>query len=608
MSYFFLFLTNFLFALIFFIYGCLLVVHPAIISTMSFSSRSSDFCSKITYNSSDPEHLICRNKFKKRKFLWLLIDGLAYDQLFLLGKNDYYSSHTSKTPQNTNGSAHSALNKSYLPKNSTAKASNFLLFRTQNFDFKQSGSAHEQLLTGKNSKDVAPLPIKEDSLIRGFNRNGYKIAYTGSTFPLLEIFGKKDFWKVNVVEYEHYATQNFCRFDLLEAEKDKFYKTLVKEISFGIDSHLKEGLNVADIYTKLSNHIEQKYNKSLYDIYSPCLSDLFSYEGFDSYMYYTSKIDHNSHFYDKYATPNILNVFFVETLFEQLKNWVRNGHEDYAVILSSDHGSQSYNGEDLLCLHGCNEEGNEGVIAVYTKEMEESGLYPNLTQNPIDLKDSADILSQFFEDINIPLETQGVPRFIFNDKTFKFATIKSKEKQLLALIEAYFEKAPENKMRLKNTYEKLKESEFGKEVKSVGDVEKMSEEFFDSYLKEIIQCQNEVLEELKRQKKSSIFYILKLFLPMTGITYVAVVNTKFLCGEIRSLSKKVNNNKQKYYEGLILFLLFLIVNFEGILVLVFGLKHIKTIIDICRMSILRKICPLNKIKYCIFIIISKIPT
>ena len=45
---------------------------------------TNDFCQ---FNSSS---LICKNKYKKNKFIWIFVDGNSYDQLFLLRNKTKY--------------------------------------------------------------------------------------------------------------------------------------------------------------------------------------------------------------------------------------------------------------------------------------------------------------------------------------------------------------------------------------------------------------------------------------------------------------------------------------------------------------------------------------
>ena len=51
-----------------------------------------------------------------------------------------------------------------------------------------------------------------------------------------------------------------------------------------------------------------------------------------------------------------------------MKRWIDN-HPEYALIISSDHGGQEYDGQDNLCNHGCLTPDNFGILMVYTKEI-----------------------------------------------------------------------------------------------------------------------------------------------------------------------------------------------------------------------------------------------
>ena len=82
-----------------------------------------------------------------------------------------------------------------------------------------------------------------------------------------------------------------------------------------------------------------------------------------------------------------------------LKNWI-DAQSDYALIVSSDHGGQPFNGQDNICNHGCDIEGNEAILMVYTREI--STL--KVQMDKIWVYDVAPTVSQILSGVNIPLE------------------------------------------------------------------------------------------------------------------------------------------------------------------------------------------------------------
>ena len=49
-------------------------------------------------------------------------------------------------------------------------------------------------------------------------------------------------------------------------------------------------------------------------------------------------------------------------------------HPEYALVVSSDHGGQEYDGQDNFCNHGCFNPSNVGLLMIYTKEIADGKL------------------------------------------------------------------------------------------------------------------------------------------------------------------------------------------------------------------------------------------
>ena len=104
------------------------------------------------------DKLSCKNELKKPKFLWFLIDGLSFDQFA-----PFLEQHKHKGA----------------------------LFRAITTYYKQSGSLHCMIVTGKYSRNMAASRILTDNLIDNlrFRGNDEKIVFSGQPFPIGTLSG-----------------------------------------------------------------------------------------------------------------------------------------------------------------------------------------------------------------------------------------------------------------------------------------------------------------------------------------------------------------------------------------------------------------------------------
>ena len=86
-----------------------------------------------------------------------------------------------------------------------------------------------------------------------------------------------------------------------------------------------------------------------------------------SILYYTTEVDQFNHIFGKTHIYNVLQMYITEKMIIKLMDWI-DSHDDYALIVSSDHGGQEFYGEDSLRNHGEDFPGNEAIFFIYTKE------------------------------------------------------------------------------------------------------------------------------------------------------------------------------------------------------------------------------------------------
>ena len=149
-----------------------------------------------------------------------------------------------------------------------------------------------------------------------------------------------------------------------------------------------------------------------------------------SILYYTKEIDFFNHLYGKNHIYTMLHVYITEKIILKLIDWI-DINEDYALIINSDYGGQDFYDEDTIKMHGEDYHGNEGLLFIYTKEFKENYNNLKMTQRYIDILDVNAIISEILKDINIPLESKGIPYKLINDDIYAYYALKMKENQLI---------------------------------------------------------------------------------------------------------------------------------------------------------------------------------
>ena len=112
---------------------------------------TNDYCQNKTNQYYD---LLCTNKyykfnFKKSKFIWILTDGTASDQLTLLNNHEKY------------------------------KITSSFLVEGNDVTYKHTNSLHEELITGKINKNFNGKEINFDNILKQLVNAGYKINFRG---------------------------------------------------------------------------------------------------------------------------------------------------------------------------------------------------------------------------------------------------------------------------------------------------------------------------------------------------------------------------------------------------------------------------------------------
>ena len=155
-----------------------------------------------------------------------------------------------------------------------------------------------------------------------------------------------------------------------------------------------------------------------------------------SIIYYSTELDTFNHFYGKNHIYSLLNAYITEKMIINIMKWV-DEHPDYALIFNSDHGGQHFYSEDTIRNHGENFPGNEGIFYIYTNDFKNNYTQLKMNDRYINILDESALMPEILINVNIPLESKGIPYQLVNDEIFAYSSLKRKEIQLIQLIESY---------------------------------------------------------------------------------------------------------------------------------------------------------------------------
>ena len=489
---------NILFALIIIITGIAFLLKPDIFNPFDLEGYSNDFCqslNKTNYNTLD--FLICDNKYKKSKIIYLLIDSLAYDQIYDFNNLSKYN------------------------------LTNF--FKAGGIDYKQTGSLFESIFTGKFSRNYMADRIKIDNLALQFKKAKMQMFYkVRSNFPLGSLIDK-DY----IDEFEIFTKNFICKINFrpIARFKREYIDNLLRD---EITLKFRKGYNVSHLYEFANQKLNEVFeNMSI--SYNKCLVE----NSFSSIVFFTETMDHLNHVYHKYYPLNRYLVYYIEKLVEQLIKWINEYHSEYALVLASDHGGQYYFGEDTLCNHGCNLPGNEGIFFVYTKELGKNYNKLKLINDKedipiISINDYSCTIAQILKNVNLPLESTCTPRIVGNDKLLKFTSSKSKEIQLKKYIEYLYIKYPKINNKFKETYyNQLEKNKYTSFFKNKDSIYKATDEFYEEYMKYLINIQTDLNEDLKKYGQNTKYYLI-----LFSILLFLIIKFYYTLKEFYLISKK----------------------------------------------------------------------
>ena len=545
------FLIHVIIIAIYMIFSILFILNQDLFKGYSMDGFHNDYCLK----SENENDIICSNKYKKKKFLYVLVDGAAYDQHYELRENrDKY--------------------------NITR------IFRGVTSDYKQSAVNFEIMFSGKKNRNFIGNSIKEDNLFYNLFHAGLKFTFRGIKLIIYTLVGRNFFEKFKITPTEVQSLDTMCDFAL--NVDDKWTTDFLNNISDS-SGEFKKGFDKEYLYSELDKHFSselEKFNeRGDNDFISKCFINQFKWTGNESIIYYGNKIDHINHNFHKHHVKVMAQIYITEKILIRLLDWCYD-HRDYAFFYATDHGGQEFFGEDNIVNHGGNEDGNEATFFAYTGDMADEYEKLKLSDKIVSLYDFSTLVSQLIEGGVVPLESLGVPYPMANDDLFKISSIKAKGQQLLKYIELFGKKYPKNKSILKNINNTIFEIYSKNNEHLIANAE--------DYLNHLRNLQNKLEDEINENNKNIIFlfifYIIFIFLGLviafdiyTLKTIVFEKNTRknivFFCitiifGLYFSLlmiiiypsnilyNKLFTSIINQYYSFAILFLLFILLRFK----------------------------------------------
>ena len=465
---------------------------------------------------SNSSSLICKNKYKKNKFIWVFVDGNAYDQLVLLKNKEKYG----------------------IP----------IIFRGKGEGYKHTSPLFSEMFSGVISRSIFYSELKTDHIFKQLYSANYSMNFLGMNHPVNKLCGVKTKTFKNrriLKEHEICSFCDFCNvtYNIEDSWCKNYYKTIINR-----DERLLPEISKEKIYSDLDKHFKNDNKDILENIdLNDCFKKSFiEFNGKESLVYYNTEIDKNNHLFTKAHIKTITEEYNTEIWLIKLMKWI-DEHPDYALIVNSDHGGQKFYGEDDINNHGLDIEGNEAIIFIYTKEFKDNYNKLKLDNIYYNKLDPSSIISQIFENVNIPLQSSGISYPIGNDSLFRYVAYKSKEVQLINQLNTYKTKYPSYEISLNKIIYKIKNSEFHK-VKEEQYDKYFDEKFSEKSINFIKEIQTEVTNVLN-DKNKNVFNHFILFLG------IVIIFSIFILYQIYELFQIVKEDGIKF--SFYLFILFI---------------------------------------------------
>ena len=484
------FILNFVFFLFITLLGVMCYANPNIFGSKSLGKYMNKFCK----NPSNLENPICHNEFKKKKFILLLVDGGAFESV-----------EFAFNPQ----------------KHNLSKV--FINYETE---FKVTGANFETMFTGKFSRNYKYRRFALDNFFFQLKEANYNLTYLGDVNPMFTFLGREKSPELNSyrISVEDVALSNICNdsYNIQDEWVQKFLRENSNEI--GILQISKKQL-----YEKLDEYFKNSTFKKLN--MTECLYREFDLKNVGEkfgLIYYTTVIDHETHKYTKNHYQTMAQVYSLDSYLDKFYEFI-NENPEFALIIASDHGGNTFSGDDELISHGYNYPGNEGIFIIYTKELNNKKKERNIEN--INRYHYASTMPMIIDGINIPLECTEMPLTLADSLFWEKTSVNMKIAQMNEYFNAASEIFPGMKKEFKKIIEKF--NDIGKEDIS-----------YQEKKKKILNLQNKSFKIVERKSIPffNYFFMFIFFVITFGKSFLEILRMKNILKE-----KDPNYNKRDFY-------------------------------------------------------------
>ena len=321
-------ILNFILLLTVVIFMTILIDNRLLFEEYNIDEFTNTFCD-------NSKSITCINKYKTNKFILLLCDGTAFDELPYI----YKSNENNLTS----------------------------VFKNYDTEYKITGGNFETVFTGKFSRNHLYHKIKSDNLFRQLHRNGYRLSYLGVEYPVflyLDSERNVEFSKYTIEKKEENITfTNLCNvtYNIYDNKIRNYFNKIC-------DKYLNTNKPRDEIFQFLDNVFKKENDFLLNKLnITECFIKQFDYNPNNKterfgIIYYTTKLDDIHHTYSKKNWISIVNTYIINKYILAIHKWV-NLNKEFSLILVSDHGGNLFPGDETLTMHGSNVEGNEAIFS-----------------------------------------------------------------------------------------------------------------------------------------------------------------------------------------------------------------------------------------------------
>ena len=274
---------------------------------------------------------------------------------------------------------------------------------------------------GRPSRNYVGGFLNDETVIEQIGVNSTNFLIT-TPFPVGKLLGSERFQKQYI--WDRREPYPFRSFELAGNCSESFLD--VKGIGTSKDRDLTMEEAKAYVQSRAHDFLPSLHLSRIKD----CMHSVGIKPGGSNVIYYTFLMDSFNH---NYGALNEMTMERAAAMYADVVAMIQvlretGLDEEYAFIISSDHGGQYFLDEDELCNHGClMDGGNEAILYIYSK-----GEGPRLTDVWINTEDIGGTIVQHIISAGVPGSAIGTAMPMFRTVKYEYMALRSKEIQLLS--------------------------------------------------------------------------------------------------------------------------------------------------------------------------------